>query len=149
MRKKTQVVKKYQALKLMAPECCFDSIEAASMSPGFSEAWFEGRGITRNELKVLERMGLAVRGYTKNYWESGDEHPTTGEPIPMGKSRFAGQEFEFKKQYRGKGSKVVWVLMQELKASEMNTSFETISEKTDGVPSESPVAGQPKASPQT
>jgi len=40
-------------------------INRANGHPGFSEAHFEYIGVNRNDLKKLERAGLALRGYTE------------------------------------------------------------------------------------
>lgn len=84
--------------------------------PGRSEAHLDDVcGLSRQDLKNLERLGLAVRGYSRNYWESGDVHPHTEKVIPMGemKNPFTGEMVEYKKQFRGKGSRCMWVLIKE------------------------------------
>jgi len=67
---------------------------------GFTEAYFAQLGLTQADLKKLERMGLAARGYTKNVWLSGETLPN-------------GKVVENDVRYNGRGHGVRWILLTE------------------------------------
>lgn len=66
--------------------------------PGLTEDDWQQLGVTKSDLKRLERAGFAKRGRTKNYWGPGEELPT---------GKIIGEGI----QYRGTGSKVRWVII--------------------------------------
>lgn len=97
---------------------------------GYPESYFDALGITRSDLKRMERIGFALRGYTKNAWFPGDIMPN-GRPAPgewsvldikgrvaykdiRGYTRYmeAFNETKIPSQvWRGRGHEVRWVLV--------------------------------------
>jgi hypothetical protein len=91
---------------------------------GFSEEYLSQLGLGRNDLKRLERLGVAIRMYTKNVW-------LPGETMPNGKKaegtysqlevKGNNRKHEKKREtttiqvpsttYRGSGSRVQWILL--------------------------------------
>ena len=82
---------------------------------GYPTPYLTNIGLSEGILKRLERDGYVIRGYTQNYWESGDTHPFTKATIPMDKviDKLTGQEVPVKVQYRGKGMQTRWILIKE------------------------------------
>lgn len=66
--------------------------------PGLTTSDVEHYGFSKQDLKRLEKLGLAVRARTKNVW-------VTGETLPSGYIVNQGESF------RGKGSKAMWLLV--------------------------------------
>jgi hypothetical protein len=54
------------------PTCSYPVAEAET-HPGFSAAEYDDLGLDKAKLKKLERLGFALRGYTKNVWLDGDK----------------------------------------------------------------------------
>lgn len=54
-------------------------------------------GLTKQHLRRLERMGLAIRAYTKNIWLPGESAPD-------------GKEIKKGMTARGRGHRVRWLL---------------------------------------
>jgi hypothetical protein len=77
------------------------SAEEALTHPGFPVDHFEELGLTKTDLKKLNRIGAALRGYTKNVWLPGETMPN-GVTVPTDKPGI---------QYRGNGHRVRWVLI--------------------------------------
>jgi len=73
------------------------SRDAYLSHPGNEEAYLDSLGLTRRHLKKLEKLGYAIRGYTKNIWLPGEEAPD-GKPVHEHMSA------------RGKGHRVKWLL---------------------------------------
>lgn len=67
---------------------------------GNDPAYLDSLGLTEKHLRRLEKMGLAVRGYTRNIWYPGEKAPNEKEPKP-GNS------------IRGSGHHVKWLLIKE------------------------------------
>lgn len=67
-------------------------------NPGFEESYLSLLGLDRSDLKKLERMGLAIRGYSKNIWGPGEQLPN-------------GNIVKEKETYRGSGHRVRWLLV--------------------------------------
>lgn len=84
--------------------------ESVDSSAGHTREYLEHLGLDKGTLVRLERAGRAIRAYTRNYWESGMQHPQTGEVIPMGRMQ---NGVEYKIQYRGKGSRVRWIILKD------------------------------------
>lgn len=53
------------------PGICVTRAQAGTHK-GFSDAYMEAHGLELQDLKRLERKGLALRGYTKNVWLPGE-----------------------------------------------------------------------------
>lgn len=66
---------------------------------GFPTEYFEFFGLTKRDLKCLEKLGCALRGHTKNEWRAG-------ETLPSGKVVGVGE------LYRGAGTRTRWVLLR-------------------------------------
>ena len=79
--------------------------EEAHLHPGFSTDYLESLGISKMDLKLLERIGFAYRGYTKNVW-------LPGETMPNGKS-VPNDEDSIKHglRFHGPGHRVRWILV--------------------------------------
>lgn len=81
----------------------------AHLHPGHSEAYYELFGLSRKDLKNLERLGCAVRGYTNNYWGPGQTLPS-------------GNVVNEEVQYRGPGHRLRWLLITEEQDAEESLS---------------------------
>lgn len=65
---------------------------------GFTQPYMESLGLSKVDLKKLERHGLAARGYTKNTYTEGDKLPN-------------GNEVKPNERFNGRGHHPVWVLV--------------------------------------
>jgi hypothetical protein len=65
---------------------------------GFSVKYMSDMGLKKSDLKKLEKAGLAVRSYTKNYWGPGETLPN-------------GKVVDDKSWYNGRGHLVRWLLI--------------------------------------
>lgn len=74
------------------------SREELGKHPGFTQKYMEELGLSKVDLKKLERKGLAVRGYTKNTWNPGETMPNQ-------------RVVEQGAQYFGRGHRPMWVLI--------------------------------------
>lgn len=102
--------------------------------PGVAESHLEWLGLSRNDLKRLERFGLALRAYTKNVWLPGEVLPngkvadggyttlsvrspvtySTGRGSNMSKRSSEMYDIQVpNKTYRGSGSRLRWVIFVE------------------------------------
>ena len=52
-----------------------------SKAKGFTEDYLNFLGLTKSDLKTLERHGMAVRGHTQNVFMAGDSLPN-GKTVP-------------------------------------------------------------------
>lgn len=73
---------------------------------GFPMGYLEALGLTKQDMKRLERSGYALRGYTKNVW-------TPGETLPNGK------EATFTEV--GRGHSVRWIILTDRPAEEVKS----------------------------
>jgi hypothetical protein len=73
-------------------------ISELDKAEGKTEEYMEYLGLKRNDLKKLERAGLALRGYTKNVYLPGDKMPN-GKEVPEGS------------RYHGRGHSLRWLLI--------------------------------------
>jgi len=104
--------------------------EDLSKAEGFSLPYYKSIGLGKNDLRRLERLGVAIRGYSQNIWVSGDTLPN-GKVVP---GEMAIVEVEKTKQYldtrkyvrtmkyteevkvpqmsvRGNGHKPLWIIV--------------------------------------
>lgn len=65
---------------------------------GFTQNEMAELGLSKVDLKKLERKGLAARGYTKNTWGAGETLPS-GKEVPLGS------------HFNGKGHHPMWILV--------------------------------------
>lgn len=95
---KNALAAKYAEAMRLNPKLAVTEKELLS-STGFEEAYFEHFGLTRRDLKNLEKLGLALRGYPKNIYLPGERLPT-GKVVEEGTTA------------RGRGFRVRWTLIR-------------------------------------
>ncbi len=69
---------------------------------GFKQQYLIDLGLTKADLKKLERGGMALRQYSKNSWLPGETLPS-------------GTEVAEGKRYAGPGHRVLWNILSELR----------------------------------
>jgi hypothetical protein len=67
--------------------------------PGNDAKYLDDLGLSEKHLKRLEKMGYAVRAYTKNIWMPGEPTPDN-KPVKPGTTA------------RGPGHRVKWLLLR-------------------------------------
>lgn len=97
---KAELLAKYLAAMETNPRLFVARGEPVAIA-GYQERHMELYGLGRRDLKALEKLGYAMRGYTKNYWAGGETLPN-GRVVPEGAA------------YRSDGHRVVWVLLKDV-----------------------------------
>lgn len=69
--------------------------EDPAKAQGFSTEYLGYLGLSQSDLKKLERSGMALRGYTQNFYKPGDK-------LPNGKIA--------EDLYTGRGHRLRWIL---------------------------------------
>ncbi len=126
---KTLAIRLEKAFKQDPKICC--TPPELDNHPGSSTEYLNSLGLSKRDLKALERMGFAIRGRTKNVWVSGETAPN-GQvvggalvPTPMRLKRpYRTPQGYIKwtssledvnvpsKTLRGSGSRLRWIIVQ-------------------------------------